>query len=327
MKDIPRLRFASLPTPIERLPALSASLGISLYVKRDDLTGLAFGGNKTRKLEFLLAEAKANGAKTLITTGAVQSNHCRQTAAAARRFGFECILVLVVPPGEELESYQARQPSGNLLLDRLFGVEIVWAEQKNRDSTLQAVFQSAWDEGRRPYLIPYGGSSPAGASAYVYAIQELMSQGVHPDWIIFPSSSGGTHAGLEAGARLFGCKSRVMGISVDETAAVLSQRVASLAVQTADFLSEKLKIFPAEIGVNDDYQWPGYGVLVESEIGVILEFARKEGLLLDPVYTGRAAAGMVDMVRKGVISSGSSVLFWHTGGTPALFADRYSQIA
>lgn len=326
MKDIPRMRFASLPTPIEQLPALSASLGITLFVKRDDLTGLAFGGNKTRKLEFLLAEAMANGARTLITTGAVQSNHCRQTAAAARRFGFDCILVLSLPPGEDIESYQAGPPSGNLLLDRLFDAEIVWTASENRESTLQAAFQSAWEAGRRPYLVPYGGSSPTGASAYVYAVQELMTQDLHPDWIIFASSSGGTHAGLEAGARLFGCESRILAISVDLNAAVLSQRVATLAVQTADFLSEKLEITPAEVNVNDDYQWPGFGVLVESEVNVIREFARKEGLLLDPVYTGRAAAGLVDMVRKGTIRAGSTVLFWHTGGTPALFAERYNLI-
>lgn len=326
MKEIPRLRFAHLPTPVEHLPVLSASLGIRLLVKRDDQTGLALGGNKTRKLEFLLAEAKANGAQTLVTTGAVQSNHCRQTAAAARRFGFECILVLVVPQSEDIGSTQAEPPSGNLLLDRLLGAEIIWSERENRDSTLQAAFQSAWEAGRRPYLIPYGGSSPAGASAYAYAVQELNSQGVQPDWIIFPSSSGGTHAGLEVGVRLFGGKSRVMGISVDESAAVLSRRVARLAAETSDFLAEKLVISADEIGVNDEYQWPGYGVLVESEVEAIRAFARQEGLLLDPVYTGRAAAGLIDMVRKGTILAGSTVLFWHTGGTPALFADRYRNL-
>jgi 1-aminocyclopropane-1-carboxylate deaminase/D-cysteine desulfhydrase-like pyridoxal-dependent ACC family enzyme len=286
---------------------------------------LALGGNKTRKLEFLLAEARANGAKTLITTGAVQSNHCRQTAAAARRFGFDCILVLVVPIGEDIPSNQNQQPSGNLLLDRLLGAEIIWSEWEARETNLQKAFQSAWDTGRRPYLIPYGGSSPAGASAYAFAVQELLGQEIHPDWIIFPSSSGGTHAGLEAGARLFGYKGRILGISVDETATILAQRVAKLAVETADFLSEKLEISPTEIGVNEDYQWPGYGVLVQSEVDVIRTFARSEGLLLDPVYTARAAAGMLDMISKGSITMGSTVLFWHTGGTPALFADRYRQ--
>jgi len=325
MKEIPRLRFAVLPTPVEYLPRLSAQLGIKLFVKRDDQTGLALGGNKTRKLEFLLAEARAHGAKTLITTGAVQSNHCRQTAAAARRFGFDCILILIVPKGEDITSNQNQQPSGNLLLDRIFGAEIIWSEWESRDKNLQETFQSAWDAGRRPYLIPYGGSSPAGASAYAYAVQELLGQDIHPDWIIFPSSSGGTHAGLEAGARIFGYQGRILGISVDETAEVLTQRVAKLAVETADFLSEKLEISPGEIGVNEDYQWPGYGVLVESEVNAIRTFARTEGLLLDPVYTARAAAGMLDMISKGSLAKGSTILFWHTGGTPALFADRYRQ--
>jgi 1-aminocyclopropane-1-carboxylate deaminase/D-cysteine desulfhydrase-like pyridoxal-dependent ACC family enzyme len=255
---------------------MSAELGIRLLVKRDYQTGLALGGNKTRKLEFLLAEARANGAKTLITTGAVQSNHCRQTAAAARRFGFDCILVLVVPKGEDLPASQNQQPSGNLLLDRLLGAEIIWSDMESREKHLQEAFQSAWDTGRRPYLIPYGGSSPAGASAYAFAVQELLDQDIHPDWIIFPSSSGGTHAGLETGARLFGYKGRILGISVDETATILSQRVAKLAVETADFLSEKLDIFPTEIGVNEDYQWPGYGVMVQSEVDVIRTFARSE---------------------------------------------------
>lgn len=326
MKEIPRLRIAQLPTPVEALPRLSAQLGIRLFVKRDDQTGLAMGGNKTRKLEFLLAEAIANGAQTLITTGAVQSNHCRQTAAAARRFGLDCILILVVPKGEVVASSRNQQPSGNLLLDSLLGAEIIWSEPGERENTLKEAFQAAWDAGRRPYLIPYGGSSPAGASGYVYAMQELLSQGVQPDWIVFPSSSGGTHAGLEAGARIFGYKGRILGISVDEKAEILATRVADLATETLDFLSVKLRISADEICVNDDYQWPGYGVLVEPEVSAIRNFAGTEGLFLDPVYTGRAAVGMLDLIVQGSIPSGSTVLFWHTGGTPALFADRYRQI-
>src|SRR4030066_2006878 len=170
MRTIPSIRIAHLPTPVEALPRLTAELGgPTLLVKRDDLTGLAFGGNKIRKLEFLLAEARANGAKTLITTGAVQAHHCRQTAAAARRLGFDCILVLIVPKDEDIPSNQNQQPSGNLLLDRLLGAEIIWSEWESREKNLQEAFQSAWDSGRRPYLIPYGGSSPAGGSAYAFA--------------------------------------------------------------------------------------------------------------------------------------------------------------
>jgi D-cysteine desulfhydrase family pyridoxal phosphate-dependent enzyme len=328
MKNIPRLRFAHLPTPVEPLPRLSNQFeGYRLLVKRDDQTGLALGGNKTRKLEFLLAEASANGAKTLITTGAVQSNHCRQTAAAAVRFGYDCILVLTIPDGEDIHSYPSQSPSGNLLIDQLFGAELVWAERSRRDQVLQAAFQAAWDGGRRPFLIPYGGSSPNGACAYVFAMQELLEQGIDPDTIIIPSSSGGTQAGLVVGARLFGYQGQILGISVDERAAVLKQRVAGLATRTADYLSENVEFSPDDIHVNEDYQWAGYGVLGAPEEAAIRTFAQKEGLLLDPVYTGRAAAGMIDLIKKGSLPAGTSILFWHTGGIPALFADRYRKLA
>ncbi len=329
MKPIPRLNFAHLPTPLEAVPRLAAALGgPRLLVKRDDQTGLAFGGNKTRKLEFLLAEARANGARTLITAGALQSNHCRQTAAAAVRFGFECILVLYpagglpVPAPEGL-ALNAPSPSANLLLDRLFGAEIVLATRPQRDETLKQTFQAAWEAGRRPYLIPYGGSNTTGAASYAFAMQEFISQQTPADWIVFPSSSGGTQAGLALGARLFGYQGKVLGISVDEPAEVLKARVAGLAEQTADFLGEKIQFHPDEILVNADYLGGGYGVMGPGEKEAIGLFAHQEGLLLDPVYTGRAAAGLIDLIRKGFFPHQDTVLFWHTGGTPALFADQY----
>lgn len=321
MKTIPRLRFAHLPTPVEPLPRLSAALGgqLRLSVKRDDLTGLAMGGNKTRKLEFLLAEAQANGARTLITAGAIQSNHCRQTAAAAAKFGFGCILVLAGDQPDDV--------SGNLLLDHLLGAEIVWSGRVERDKVLQDTFQNAWAAGRRPYLIPYGGSNPTGAAAYAFAMQEMLQQvDPQPDWVVFASSSGGTQAGLVLGARLFGYTGKVLGISVDETSTVLQQRVAALAEATADLLGENLAFTPQEILVNAGYLGGGYGVLGDPEREAIRMFARSEGLMLDPVYTGRAAAGLVDLVRKNYFSAGQSILFWHTGGAPALFADRYDEL-
>jgi len=318
MNQIPRLRFAHLPTPVEPLPRLSATLGgPPLLVKRDDQTGLALGGNKTRKLEFLLAEAVANGARTLITAGAAQSNHCRQTAAAARRYGLDCILVL---------SGEPQPPSGNLLLDQLLGVEILWTTRQQRDADLQAAFQAAWDAGRRPYLIPYGGSSPAGAAGYVYAMQELLEQGLHPDWIVFASSSGGTHAGLAAGKRLLGYSGQVLGISIDEPQDVLQQRVAELATRTTDLLGQPVTLQPQEILAHAEYLGAGYGIPDTLEKEAMALFARQEGLLLDPVYTGRAAGGMIDLIRQGFFPRGSTVLFWHTGGAPALFADRYRTI-
>ena len=324
MKSIPCLKFAHLPTPVEPLPRLSAHLGgPRLLVKRDDQTGLAFGGNKTRKLEFLLAEAQAHGAKTLITAGALQSNHCRQTAAAAARFGFDCILVLYSVSAPTDPAQPASPPSANLLLDHLFGAEIILTDRSQREAALKGAFQMAWDAGRRPYLVPYGGSNPTGASAYAFAMQELVDQQVQADWVVFPSSSAGTQAGLVLGARLFGFQGRVLGISVDETEPVLKDRVARLATQTADLLAERMVIKPEEVLVNADYLGGGYGVMGAGEKEAIELFARLEGLLLDPVYTGRAAAGLIDLVRKGFFSQGETVLFWHTGGTPALFAAQY----
>jgi len=324
MKMLPQITLAHLPTPVEALPRLSAELGgPRIFVKRDDQTGLALGGNKTRKLEFLLAEAQAHGAKTLITAGAVQSNHCRQTAAAAARQGFACQLVLYTPSSQAQGEGGLPPASGNLLLDQLFGAEIIWTEHSLRDQMLQQTFNSAWEAGKRPFLIPYGGSNTTGASAYVFAMQELLKQDANPDWIVFPSSSGGTQAGLALGARLFGYSGKVLGISVDEPMDVLQQRVARLASQTADFLGERSVFESTDILVNADYLGGGYGVIGAAERQAIGLFARLEGLLLDPVYTGRAAAGMIDLIRRGVFKSGGTVLFWHTGGTPALFADSY----
>jgi len=316
MIALPRLNFAHLPTPIEKLPRLSAALGgPRLLVKRDDQTGLAFGGNKTRKLEFLLAEAKANGAKTLITAGAVQSNHCRQTAAAAARYGFDCTLVLA---GERPD-----QPSANFLLDQLLGTEIVWGEWETRHQKLQEVFNQAWETGKRPYLVPYGGSSPTGAASYAYAIEEILAQDVNPDWIVFASSSGGTQAGMVAGKRLFGFEGKILGISIDEPEDDLKSMVADLATEVSDRLGNAITFDAGDVLVNADYAKPGYGVLTERESEAIRLFAKYEGLLLDPVYTGRAAAGMIDLFRRGFFEPDETVLFWHTGGTPALFAEKY----
>lgn len=316
---IPRTRFAQLPTPIEPLPRLSAVLGgPELFIKRDDLTGLAFGGNKTRKLEFLLADAEKNQARTLITAGAVQSNHCRQTAAAAARFGYDCILVLA---GERPTAF-----SGNLLLDHLFGAELVWAVKNHRDQVLRETFEHAEKAGRQPYLIPYGGSNPTGAVAYAFALQEMVNQEIQADWIVFPSSSGGTQAGLLVGAKLFGYTGKILGISVDQPAKGLAARVRQLAEETGTLFGEAMSISEEEVLVNQEYLGGGYGVLGPGEIEAIRMFARLEGLVLDPVYTGRAGAGLIDLIRKGFFPGGQRVLFWHTGGTPAIFADQYRVI-
>jgi D-cysteine desulfhydrase len=286
-------------------------------IKRDDQTGLAFGGNKTRKLEFLVAEARDQGAKTLISGGALQSNHCRQTAAVAARFGFECILVLT---GE-----MPQQASANLLLDQLFGARIVCvADRKDRDTILQQTFDRAAEKGMKPYLVPYGGSNPTGALGYAFAVKELMEQNVHADWIVFATSSGGTQAGLVLGQRVFSYKGNVLGISIDESEEWLRTHVSELASSASEKLGKRIEFTPDEVLANAGYCRAGYGVLTESEREAIHLFAKHEGLLLDPVYTGRAATGMIDLIRKGAFRKNETVLFLHTGGQPALFADQYA---
>jgi D-cysteine desulfhydrase family pyridoxal phosphate-dependent enzyme len=316
---IPRIRIAHLPTPVEPMQRLSRFLhGPRLWVKRDDLTGLALGGNKTRKLEFVLAEAQANGARTLVTTGAAQSNHCRQTAAVAARIGLKCILVLSGEPGEH--------PEGNLLIDRLLGAEIVWSTLEEREKTLQETFIASWEAGERPFLIPLGASTAVGALGYAYAFDELLNQEVNPDWIITASSSAGTQAGLVLGARRAGWNKKILGISIDHSEGELQSRVADLAAEASDRFGEKLPFAPAEILVNDNYLGAGYGIIGDPEIEAVRIFAETEGILLDPVYTARAAAGMIDLIRRGLFKEHENILFWHTGGTPALFARPYSSM-
>lgn len=314
---LPKFKLAHLPTPIDQLPQLSDHLaGPELSIKRDDLTGLAFGGNKTRKLEHLVGAAKEEGAELVLTTGAAQSNHCRQTAAAAARSGLKCRLILVGPKPDN--------PSGNYFLDNLLGAEVIWTELANRDQTLEEAFQHAKDEGEKPYLIPYGGSNALGAYAYYQAYQELKDQlgtGL-PDWIVIASSSGGTQAGLFLGAKLLGGP-QVLGISVDQPAAELRETVLGIAQDLSGLLGQEIVIRPEEIQVDDSYTGEGYGIMNDRDRQAIQLFAKKEGILLDPVYTGRAAGGMLDLIQSGYFKPGQRVLFWHTGGTPGLFADRY----
>ena len=316
--NIPRVHFAHLPTRIEELPRLTEYLkGPKILVKRDDQTGLAFGGNKTRKLEFLIAEALEQGAKTLITGGALQSNHSPQTAAAATRFGLDCILVL---NGEMPD-----QPSANLLLDQMFGAELVTIKDRAlRDQTLHETYDRAVAEGRKPYLVTYGGSSPTGALGYAFAMKEFMEQNVTADWIVFGTSSGGTHAGLVLGQRLFGYAGKVLGISIDEPEDWLKNRVSGLASEASEKMGERIEFRLEDILANEEYCRAGYGVLTDAEREALKLFAKYEGLLLDPVYTGRAAAGMIDLIRQGFFKQDETVLFWHTGGQPALFAEKYA---
>jgi D-cysteine desulfhydrase family pyridoxal phosphate-dependent enzyme len=319
MKEPARVPLATLPTPLERMDHLSRSLGgPQIWIKRDDQTGLATGGNKTRKLELLLAEALVQGADTVLTVGAVQSNHCRQTAAAAARAGLGCVLVLggEAPPRERW--------TGNLLLDDLLGARIWWAGDGDRLAALEDAVESEKAAGRNPHAIPYGGSNPVGAAAYALAFEELWhqmaTQKVDFDRVIFASSSGGTQAGLIVGAKACGYQGQVLGISVDKTGGHLRQTVSDLLAPTAARLGLDLTVGPADVHVDDRFLGGGYAVLTAAEREAIRLVASSEGILLDPVYTGKAMAGLVDIIRRGEIGAGERLLFWHTGGTPAIFA-------
>lgn len=313
--SISRVQLAHLPTRIEHLPRLTAALGgPQLYCKRDDQTGLGFGGNKTRKLEFLLAEARALKADTLVSVGAIQSNHCRQVAALAARFGYKCILVL--------SGNEPALASGNLLLDQLFGAKIVWATRDNRLRVLEETIAKAQQASYRPYKIPYGGSSAVGLMGYVEAMKELDDFPEQFDWIVTASSSGGTQAGMLLGAGAAGFKGKILGICIEGSSQELHGIIANLTREGAQ-LSGLATVSEETILVDDHYTGAGYGVMAAPEVEAIKLFAANEGLLLDPVYTGRAAAGLIDLVRKGFFKKSEKVLFWHTGGTPALFAEPY----
>lgn len=323
-KPLPRFSLAHLPTPVEELARLRAALQAELpgqpvprlLIKRDDQTGLATGGNKTRKLEYLVADALHQKADTLITAGAPQSNHCRQTAAAAAKAGLRAIVVLG-GSGPRLEG-------GNLLLDRLLGAEIVWAEGRDRSELMTAIAAREREAGRRPYVIPYGGSNVVGAAAYAVAFEELAEQlaanRLQADHVVLACSSGGTQAGLTVGARGLAARVQIHGISVDRKAAELQARLARLANDTAELLDLNARFEPQEFIVHDGYLGGGYGVVGDAEREAITLLARLEGLLVDPVYTGRALAGLIDLVRQGRFAADETVVFWHTGGLPALFA-------
>lgn len=312
-----RFRLAQLPTPIEKLDRLSKHLGgANIYVKRDDQTGLAFGGNKSRKLEFLVADALAQGCDHLITTGAAQSNHCRQTAAAAARAGLGCSLIL--------RGSRPAQLSGNQLLNQLLGAHLYWCEQTPAGELIHSVMRQQASLGHKPYLIPLGGSNVVGSTGYVLAMEELMEQldsgRINMDFIIFASSSGGTQAGLVLGAKVYGFRGQILGISVDHPAETVKTQVSALATATATHLGLGTISVADLVEVNDDYLGEGYAQIGDPEREAIQMMAQLEGILLDPVYTGRAAAGLIDLIRWGAFPRNQNVLFWHTGGGPALFA-------
>lgn len=311
--DLPSYPLWLGPTPLHLLPRFSAMLGgdVELWIKRDDLTALALGGNKLRKLAYLVADALIQGATDLVTTGAGQSNHCRQTAAVAARSGLGCHLVLRGLPDN--------RPGGNVLLNRILGATMHWAGGPDTGPLMDGVLARLQAAGRRPYAIPLGGSTPLGAAGYAYAWLEMSEQAralnQEFDAVVFATSSGGTQAGLAVGAGAETWPGVIHGISVDHKISDLAAVTESLTRATAELLAVES---PHPVVVHDDYIGAGYGIIGEPDREAIFALARLEGILVDPVYTGRALAGLIDLARRGVLAG--RVLFWHTGGAPALFA-------
>lgn len=319
--EAPRHSLGFFPTPLVELKRLSAYLGgPKIYIKRDDLTGLAFGGNKTRKLEYLIGEALQSGADTVVTGGAAQSNHCRQTAAAARACGLDCHLVL---GGESPETL-----GGNLLLDQLLSAQLHWAGPYRKGENIPKIVAALESQGKRPYFIPYGGSNAIGALGFVAAVDELKSQCANAlgdmTHILFASSSGGTHAGLMVGAQVYGLEAELIGVAIEkeEMEGIAYEKwVLDLAIETAEQVGLNPGVLSEDqLKLCNDYTGGGYGVVGTLEREAIRLLAEQEGILLDPVYTGRAFGGLVDMIYQGRFSPGDKVLFWHTGGAPALFS-------
>ena len=325
LDDLPRVRLFQAPTPIEAMPNLGARLGaVRLHVKRDDCTGLAFGGNKVRQLEFYLGEARAAGADTVLITGAVQSNFVRLAAAGARKLGMDCHIQLEERVRRTDPAYRN---SGNVLLDRILGAILhsygEGEDEAGADRRLGEIAAEVEGRGGRPYIIPLGpGHKPLGALGYVVAAREILAQmadgNLAFDEIVVASGSGNTHAGLLFGLRALGCRVRVTGVCVRRPAEAQAKRVKSSCREVAALLGIEPAVDDADIHLIDDFLAPGYGRLNDSAIRAIGMAARLEGLILDPVYTGKAMAGLIR--RAGEIGGGRSLLFIHTGGAPALFA-------
>ena len=319
MKSIKR-NLGFFPTPIVELSRLSKHLnGPQIFMKRDDQSGVACGGNKVRKLEYLIGHALHLGADTLVSGGASQSNHCRQTAAAAAMNGLSCHLAL---GGSEPQFFE-----GNLLLDALCGATIHWCGDNRKGETIPQICRHLEQEGKQPYVVPYGGSNHIGALGFVDAISELKTQmednSLYFSHILFASSSGGTHAGMMVGARINDLPSQLIGVSIDKEGMEghsLQEYILDLANDVSSQFTDGEQYGSETLTLINDYTGAGYGVVGQLELEALRLTASLEGIFLDPVYTGRAMGGLIDMIRNGYFKPSDSILFWHTGGTPALFA-------
>ncbi|ERK09489.1 D-cysteine desulfhydrase [Pantoea sp. AS-PWVM4] len=323
--EFTRVPLGFFPTPLEPLPRLGEVLGINLTIKRDDYSGFGGGGNKVRKLEYLMAEACQAGVNVVITTGGHQSNHARMVAAAARKFGMRPVLVL---RGNPPASWQ-----GNLLLDKLFGSEVQFLDPDGYFTQIEGAMQAHADaasaRGEKPMIIPLGGATPLGALGYVRAVEEISAQLAEraapvPDFVVAPTGSGGTLAGLHVGTRRYWPETKVIGISVSAKADWFQSRISGMAQDCADLLQWPQQWQPDDIWIEDGYVGEAYGIPSAGGIDAIYQLAQQEGVLLDPVYTGKAMHGLISLVKQGRIPQGANVTFVHCGGSPALypFADR-----
>ena len=321
----PRIRITHAPTPLEPMPRLTEALGgPTLWIKRDDCTGLASGGNKTRKLEYLMAEALQQGADTVITQGATQSNHARQTIAIAAKLGLQSHILLEDRTGYTDEDYTR---SGNVFLDHLMGAHVSTVPADTpMDAAMAELARKLRDDGRKPYVIPGGGSNPVGALGYVTCALELAEQannmGLSIDHLVHATGSAGTQAGLLAGLEGARTQIPVLGIGVRASRPAQEARVYDLACQTAELLGISGAVARERVVANCDYVGPGYGKPTEGMIEAVQMLARTEGILLDPVYSGKGMAGLIDLIRKGQFERGQNIVFLHTGGAVALYGYR-----
>jgi len=311
-----------LPTPLEHLPRLSEHLGgPNIYVKRDDCTGLASGGNKTRKLEYSMAAALEEGADTIITVGAVQSNHVRQTAAAACKLGLKCEVLLEHRIADPSENYAG---SGNVLLDKIFGANLrEYPGGTDFEKAMAEVEDEVRAQGGKPYIIPGGASNKIGALGYVNCAIELLGQieeqGLDIGHIVTATGSAGTQGGLIVGLKAMKSTIPLLGIGVNIPQQDQEEKVFNLACETAEYIGKPGCVSREDVVANCNYVGEGYGVPTESMNEAVLMLARTEGLLFDPVYSGKGLAGMIDLIRNGTLGGGN-IVFLHTGGSAALFA-------
>jgi L-cysteate sulfo-lyase len=323
LSGFPRVALAHLPTRLEFLPRLTEQLGgPEIWVKRDDCTGLATGGNKTRKLEFSMGEALEQGADTIITVGAVQSNHVRQTAAAAARLGMRCEVLLEHRVAKPSDLYLN---SGNVLLDRILGAKLrEYPKGTDFDAEMDDIAGEVRASGGTPYIIPGGASNPVGALGYVGCAEELLQQceeqDVAFDHVVLASGSAGTHAGMAVGLRASGSDVPILGVGVSIPRDEQEEKVFRLARETADYIDRPGCVAREDIVADCNYIGPGYGEPTAGMNEAVLMLARMEGLLFDPVYSGKALAGMIDYIREGRFTAKQKIVFLHTGGIAGLFA-------